>query len=427
MTKKRIGIVILPLLAALGLGLLNAMTPFASADPGATSPISTAIDQGHHHVQNDAAWTITANTFTSQYPAGFTFSIQASSAAGPIVAASVEWVHRADRAGQTRRIRRADAAIDAETGTITAVWAASQSDAVPPWVEVRYVWKLRDEAGNQYETETTLAEYEDQSRTWIRTETDEIIVISTGLSEAFNRTVIEAMESLREKYIAGWGDTLPYRPRVILFADRADFDEWRIFSVDTSSLGYILGGLTVPTWGGTVQVVTGEPEFLAYSIVPHEIEHLYQFEYLAKRTATTPGWFTEGDAVFYETHPQRFASVAEYVAQRVANNTIPALLDGEGPRVDGSDSLEGYYLGYTFMRWINDNWGIAKHKELMALLATNMPFVEALEQALGMSKVEIERAWRQSIGATSDAPTLIPTWTPPAFLPSPTPFTFGNN
>ena len=427
MTKKRMLIVILPLVAAVGLSVLNAMTPFASAGHAAPVPVTDddGAPQPQPYVQNDAGWTIDDATFLSQYPVGFTFSVQATSSGGPIVSASVEWVHRAHREGQSRRIRRQQAEIDPATGAITAVWQASQGDAVPPWVEVRYIWKLRDEAGNQFETETMIVEYEDRARSWIRTETPDVIVFSTGLSEEFNQTVIEAMESLEKKYVAGWGGPLPYRPRVILFSDREDFDEWRIFAFDTSTFGYIVGGFSSPVWGGTVQVVTGDPDFLAYGIVPHEIEHMYQQEFLDKRTSFTPGWFTEGDAVFYETHPRRFENVSFYVAQRVSEHAIPALLDGEGPRIGGDDALEGYYLGYTFMQWIDDNWGITKHKELMDLLATDMPFVEALEQALGMSKVEIESAWRRSIGAVGDAPTLIPTWTPPPWLPSPTPFQFN--
>jgi hypothetical protein len=431
--KRRMLLVILPLLAALGLGSLTALTPLANAgqitpQPGSASGGAPPVPPpSQPQVQNTAEWTLSAINFQSQYPHGMTFSIRASSTGGPIVAASVEWVHRAHRAGQTRRIRREQAEIDPETGVITAVWEPMQSDAVPPWVEVRYNWKLRDEAGNQLVSETLIAEYEDYARPWIRTEADDVIVFSTGLSEEFNQTVIEAMESIKPKYVAGWGDPLPYRPRVILFADREDFDEWRIFTFDTSTFGYVVGGFSTSVWGGTVQVVTSAPDFLAYSIVPHEIEHLYQQEYLAKRVSFTPDWFTEGDAVFYETHPRRFEQVDQYVARRVADNSVPPLLDGLGPRTGGADALEGYYLGYTFMKWIDDTWGIAKHREIMDLLADDLPFVTALEQALGMNKVEIERAWRRSIGASGDAPTLIPTWTPPPMLPSPTPFTFGNN
>ncbi len=425
MTKKRMLVVILPLLAAVGLGLLNAMTPLASADQTAPIPGDVELSAPLPQAQNNAEWMLEDEAFTSQYPAGFTFSVQATSSGGPVVAASVEWVHRDHREGQTRRVRRQEAEIDPGTGMITAVWEASQNDSVPPWVEVRYVWKFRDEAGNQFETDTLIAEYADHGRDWIRTENADVIVFSTGLSEEFNQTVIDAVTAMEKKYIAGWGAPLPYRPRVILFADREDFNEWQLFVFDTTTFGYIVGGYSTGVWGGTVQVVTSDPDFLAYGIVTHEIEHLYQQEYLAKRVSFTPGWFIEGDAVFYESHPARFESVDMYVALRVAEDSIPALLDGEGPRTGGDEALEGYYLGYTFMKWIDDNWGIEKHKEIMDLLAADMNFVKALEQALGMSKVEIERAWRRSIGAVGDAPTLVPTWTPPPGLPSPTPFQFN--
>jgi hypothetical protein len=56
------------------------------------------------------------------------------------------------------------------------------------------------------------------------------------------------------------------------------------------------------------------------------------------------------------------------------------------------------------------------------LLAADVPFFEALEQATGMRRQDIERSWRLWLGASEYAPTLVPTWTPvPLIIVTPTP------
>jgi hypothetical protein len=376
-------------------------------------------------LQNNAEWTIGEMAFTSNYPNGFTFTLEAASSGGAIVSAEVEWVHRANRPGLPKQVRSEDAEIDPDSGQITATWEATGATSVPPWVGVEYSWYLWDEAGNEFQTEIALVEYEDNSKDWVRHESDEVIVFSAGLQDDIGEMVVEAMDAQRQKYIDGWGAPLPYRPRVILFGGFDDWLEWQIGHQDTTGLGEVAVGLTSGFWGGTVQVLYGPPEDLAYGTVVHEIEHLYQNEYLARRVKWMPGWFTEGDATFYQLDEYTLNYAMNYVDFMISTDTLPTLLQGDGPSVGGGNALDGYYVGYTFFKWMDEKYGIEKHREIMDLLAQDVPFFEALEQALGMSTIEIERAWRIWLGASPDAPTLIPTWTPPPGLASPTPFQFG--
>ncbi len=348
------------------------------------------------------------------------------SSGGAIVSARVEWVHRAhDRTGVPLTVRRAEGVIDPATGTITATWAATGGTTVPPWVGVYYRWDLRDEAGNEYTTDRAEAEYTptdpDQ---WNRAESDEVLVFSKGLPDDMGDLVLQAMDFQRQKYVDGWGEPLPYRPRVILFGDMTDWLEWQIGHQDTTGLGVITVGMTSDEWGGTVQVLYGLPHDLAFGTVLHEVEHLYQREFLAKRVVFTPGWSIEGDSSFYQ-EDDIDAVASDHVYRWVVADGLPTLLQGDGPTITGADALNGYYMGYEFFKYLDLKWGIAIHRQIMTLLGQNVSFTDAVEQATGMSVVELERAWRAWLGATSDAPTLIPTWTPPAFWPSPTPMSFG--
>jgi hypothetical protein len=339
----------------------------------------------------------------------------------------VEWQHREhNRPKEPITVRRADGEIDPETGLITATWEPSGATAVPPWVAVYYVWKLRDAAGNEYVTERTFAEYSDDSHTWKRTESDKVIVFSTGLPDDIGDLVVEAVNTQHPKYVEGWGASLPYRPRVILFGDFDSWLEWQVGHQDTSGLGVITVGLTSDMWGGTVQVVTGSERELAYGTAVHEIEHLHQYEFLAGRVAFTPSWFVEGDATFYQMDRETLDYADWYVQNLINNDDLPLLLHGPGPTTGGANALDGYYMGYEFFRWLTEKWGMEAHRQLMDLLADNMNFYQAVEAVTGMDIDTAERQWRAWLGANPNYPTLVPTPTPPAFLPTPTMMTFGN-
>jgi len=362
--------------------------------------------------QNNAQWTISDDMFESSYPNGFSFSIKAASSGGEIVSARAEWYHRPNtRPNEPLTVRRAEGEIDPDTGIISASWVPTgTATQLPPWVAVEYHWKFRDAAGNEYETEPTIAEYEDTSRTWVRTESEDVLVFSSDLPNDIGQMVVDAMDAQREKYEAGWGKLLPYRPRVILFGDFDAWLEWQTGYQDTTGLGVFAVGFTSDDWGGTVQVMFGSEEELAYSTVLHEVEHLYQQEFLASRDVWTPGWFIEGDATYYQMEDMYYATA--YVDNVIREGRLPALLSGEGPTTGGENALDGYYIGYTFFVWMEEQFGIEAHRQWMELLAQDVPFFEALETVTGRTTVELERGWRESIGASGDAPTLIPTWTP---------------
>lgn len=410
MKRRNVGVMLsLWVAALLGIGLLSvsAGTPSVSAQEQAV----VSVMNGQPRQQDAAVWAIDQMTFDSNYPDGFTLQIKGESSGGPIVSARAEWTHRPNsRDNQPLTVRRADGEFDAQTGVFTAHWTPRDSTQVPPWVSVQYRWKLRDEAGNEYVTDTAVAEYEDLSDEWIRTESDDVLVFSTGLSEDVNEMVIEAMADQRQKYIDGWGGTLPYKPRVILFGDFASWLKWQVGYEDTTGLGLIAVGFTSDVWGGTVQVLFGSEEDLAWSTVLHEVEHLHQQEFLAGRNTFTPGWFIEGDASYYQEGDMSYA--VQYVNDLVLFDDLPMMFQGNGPTIVGENALDGYYIGYMFFTWLEDNWGLEAHREIMTRLAEDAPFFETLEEVTGMSTDELEMAFRTWLGASPYAPTLVPTWTP---------------
>jgi len=389
-------------------------TPDAAQTPepaGTPDPEAGSDGAGDSDAKGSAEWTFAEDTFTSNYPQGFSFSAQLESSAGEVARARVVWTH----APGTQRSRPAQ--YDAETDRWVATWNATGGDAVPPWVGVTYVWEATDTAGNSFQSEPVEVEYADQTREWTRTEGPDIIVFTESLPEDVGQMVVDAMERQRDLFEEAWGGLLPYKPRAILFGDYEAWEEWQITFVNPR-----VAGLTTSDWGGTVQRVhAGDYLDLAYGTVPHEIAHLYQNEFVGFLSAGN--WFIEGNATFFEANQQY-----DYLARvrgMAASGSLPNLLEGVGPPTSGINARQGYDIGYTFFVWLTETYGIEAHRELMQAIRGGMGRNAALEHVTGLSVAEIESAWRVWLGASEIAPTLVPTPTMLVF-PTVTPFTFGN-
>jgi hypothetical protein len=380
------------------------MAALPGDNPDTSGPEDNAVGMSR------ALWAVESLTFQSHYPDGFEFTAQIASSAGPVARGQVIW----SLAPGTQYRRPAE--VDGQTGILRAVWETSASETVPPWVGITYTWQVSDSEGNTFETDPVTVEYEDHSRGWRRSESEDVIVFSEELPAEINQMTIGAMAAQRETYRAAWGGLLPYKPRAILFGSQSAWLEWQQSDI---GLGSGVVGTTRREWGATVQVGGGDLTDMAYGTLPHEIAHLYQYEYVGFLAVN---WFAEGNATFFElSQPYDYEAG---VRQMATNGALPPLLQGTGPSIRGLNPRQGYDIGYTFFKWLADTYGLDAHRQLMANIRGGMTRNAAIEAVTGLPIEEVESRWRRWLGASSLVPTLVPTLTF-QFLPSPTPFIFG--
>ncbi|MCI0712514.1 MAG: hypothetical protein L0154_20325 [Chloroflexi bacterium] len=366
------------------------------SDPTPTPPVEGEVEDfyaGDPVVEGDAEWTVSDFIYQSNYPEGFTASAKVESSAGEIVNASFVW---SLVIGQRRNIATE---YDEETGVATLNWIPDE--ATPPWVAVNYQWVFEDTEGNLYHTQWILgAEYEDNTRQWTRAESEDVIVfVEEGLPDNTDELVLAAMAEGRETYRIAWGELLPYKPRAILFSNRTTWNEWQVGVTNENVIG-----TTRDDWGATVQVVSGGNVVdMAYGTTLHEVAHLYQSENIALGV----DWFNEGNATFFELNQQN--DYEQFVRNMAVNGDLPPLLRGSGPSIRGNSARDGYNIGYTFFKWLVENYGLEAHHELMVLMRRGTLRNDAIEQVTGLTIDEVEREWRTWLGATGDAPTPIPT------------------
>ncbi len=373
--------------AVLILGVTN--LPAEAQSAATSTPQASATVNG-----GSATWTLLSRTFTSQYPKGFTFTIQATSNAGDIESAGVFWSHAPGNQ------RRRPATYDATTKTWTAVWAAAPTDAVPAWVGVDYWFVLTDVKGNTYQTDKQHTEYADTTKAWGRAESDDIIVFwEKPLPDSIGQMTLDAMAKTRELYRRAWGRLLSYKPRAILYKDVQSFSEWAPGQGNEQSIL----GQTAAAWGGTVQRNSGFGlEDFAYGTVTHEVGHLYQFDL----HMVADSWWIEGDATFFEYHQQY--DYEAHARQLASDPRFPTLHDGYS--TTGNTARDGYDVGYSFIKYLTDTYGLDTHKKILDNLIGGKTLFDSIEAATGKSIGDVEFGFRKWLGMKDPTvPTPIPT------------------
>ncbi len=415
--------------------LLAGVTLLALGMPG--GPIAAQENR------NPEVFTIGAITYTSDYPQGMTFTIEATSSAGPITRATVFYNFDSPISGRVL----ADT-IDNARGLITATLLRHEAGGLIPWLTVHYTWRLVDAAGNAIEVGPQTDIYADHTRQWQHVENDLVRVYWFGLPDWVGEEALDAVNQARERWRLGFpGVELTSRPLVVIYPDLDSFLEWR-GEVGGDSLRFV--GTLRPEWNGTVQRVPDQARLdrecggldlqrdydhivraLARSTVVHELTHFHQ---QAMGVDRGPAWWVEGQATFFEDPVQSYDPAAR-VRGLVALNALPSLAYGDseggsagtlGP--DGCTHLP-YDVGASFLAFLRDHYGgYEAHGAITRLVAANAGLYQAIETVTGRPFAALEAEWRQSLGA-GPAPTPVPTPTfafptfpTPVFsLPTPTP------
>jgi len=403
----------LTLIALIVVTLLAVLASSARAQEGYTVTVVGGVDQPQTYPdQEEQGFSFTGLSYRSNYPGGMEFRAIITPPEGVTISRVTLFYTFAT--GKTGRV-------PAERGENPNEWIALPyaSRGLPPWHEIDAVWGVRAETAS-VDSAPLHAVYYDATRTWFRAESQDVLVYWYGMPEELGRYVIDAMAGNRDRYLAGFGSPLPYRPMAVIFPPGPDWNEYKgDSSIDDTQLGFT--GTIVPEAGSTIQRVrTLEPaeirkdciwnpenptvEFQmqqAASTTTHEVAHLYQQELGVQRGAD---WWIEGQAMFFETFEEypvhdRLRKLAE-----LRGGDLPTL-QGEGPgggaltaSEDGCTHLI-YDMGSSFMRWIVDqHGGMETYRAIVEAIQHGSNLSQALETATGQTFLDLENGWRAFLG-----------------------------
>jgi hypothetical protein len=338
-----------------------------------------------------ATWQIKTMSFVSKYPKGFDFVLDASSTGGAIVYATVVWRHST--------IQPQFEAVKADpSGEYVAHWVPFADQNIPQWVGVDFWWTLTDAAGNTFQTPHGYAEYADNTRQWRRMVSEDVVVHwEASLPDDIGKEVIAAMRDQRATYLRDWGRLLDYKPQIVIYASDKPWQEWQP-GVDLNSVE----GETKVGWGTTVQIYSSDmpqpSHFLAYGVVLHEMEHLYQAVFGKLGVYPSALWFYEGDAVYLQQVQE--GDYLQMVKELALVGRLPALQDLQNPGTDADLTRIAYIEGYAFWKWLETSYGGDAHRKVWGFIAQGEPIATALQLATGKPFSQLEAEFRTWLGAT---------------------------
>ncbi|MCZ7672096.1 MAG: peptidase MA family metallohydrolase [Chloroflexi bacterium] len=129
--------------------------------------------------------------------------------------------------------------------------------------------------------------------------------------------------------------------------------------------------------------------------IPHELVHFYLYQLLGPAYDSLPMWFNEGLASLAEPtpHPNYGRLLAAAVADQT---TIPFSQLCERFPADEETAVLAYAQSLSLLTFIQDRYGNAGVQNLIAAFATGGDCHSGVEQALGLTLVELEESWLQS-------------------------------
>ena len=281
----------------------------------------------------------------------------------------------------------------------------------PPMLEVQYYWVVKIKGG-QAKSPLQKYLYEDPDFQWQVLQNQNIKVYWHDQPEEFGKQVfdiaVRSVELQRDLY----GTELKYPAQVVIENSDEEFMSWQV-NPDPNT-----GGLALPWYGMTIQLVDGNSQDWLDEVLPHEISHLYFYQVTLHSDVWPPLWLDEGLAVYYEFGDHYFEDelVHEAVLQ---DRLIPLISLREDFGEDDQQVDLAYAQSYYAAVYILEEYGKEKLAQLLQEYDLGKDHDEAFLSTFNLSLDQFEQYWEEWIKEkfTVIVPAT-PTPVPPAEVPA---------
>lgn len=261
-----------------------------------------------------------------------------------------------------------------------------------PFTTVTYWWRLENEDGSVWTTPEQEIAYVDDQFQWQSLAQDGVTAYWTGDEAALGQVALDIVAEVRPT-LAALIPNLPAADLAIyIYPSSADLRAaLRLTGRDW------VGAHAHPELG--VLLVTAVNTRTASSdlrqSIPHELMHYDLFQVLGPAYDNLPMWFNEGLASLAEPNPN--PNYGRLLAAAVANQTtIPMTELCDRFPVDEETAVLAYAQSLSLAAFIQDRYGNAGVQNLIAAFANGGDCQSGVEQAFGLTFVELEESWLQS-------------------------------
>jgi hypothetical protein len=267
------------------------------------------------------------------------------------------------------------------------------SNFLIPGVEITYFWEITDQAGRTVETDPGRCMYQDDRFQWKSLSEDGLTLWFYAGSESDMRGLLTVGRDTLTRMGSLLGTAVDFPVKVFVYDSAADMQP------------VLLGGQLSPEHGVITlgEVVVSDTAVVArdayaLDILRHELSHIVMRRAVKGSFSSLPAWLEEGVAVYGQSQP--LADMKSALDAAIKSNrpfTIRSLSSASVGEGGGTVSLF-YGQSYSVVRFLIDEYGEAKFRDLLAAFREGNRTDDALMQVYGFDQDGLENAWRRSVG-----------------------------
>ena len=363
------------------------------------------------------AITVTEQGYENQFPDGLRFHLEAASSS-PIEEIRV-YVRKLGQS--SRSVYRT---VEFEPGERISGEALFQSktanEFIPTGTRLSYYFDIRTADGQRLETEPEVLVYLNRGLDWDSVSDGLINVYyyhHTDQSEQRAQQVLQVAVNTYAHMGPILGVELTEPMNLVIYSDYADMrvalpPKSRVAARQLRTLGQAFTNERTLLVDGSNDVFVGDN---ILSTTAHEFTHLLVADAAGTAYGQVHTWLNEGLAVYSEGEDNTEYDI--WVNTAIRNDTVPPLTSLRTYAGTPQETLRNYGLGYSVATYMLDTYSTEKMTRLFAAIRTMHNFEKSLEASYGLTIVELDNEWRESLGLS---PRELSTPVLPAFQAIPT-------
>ena len=373
-SRSRVPVRVLgPLAAALVLVLLSSIGP-AFASGGTIQVISSSI--------------------TSEFPRGFRVTVQAS---GDNEITSV-----AIRLKMGQKTPGTYNYLDIRRGRVVEgelFWRTETAGRyVPPGTVITYRFEIEDATGARVETEPQQFVYRDSRFEWTEITDGNVTVAYHGPVESRANNVLKAVLETIDRMDPVLGRETGEPITLTIYNNRREMAVALPPGSRAARRELVTEGQATAEFG-TILLLGGARG--TSGIAAHEATHILVHRVGDSVFQRVPLWLNEGLAEYANVNPgTQYERALEFAIS--AGRLLPSFLRA----YPGSSEATIVFYGQSrsLVRLMIDTFGAAKMRRLMATLKSGKNTADAIQEVYGVTMLELDNMWRESVGAPLSAP-----------------------
>ncbi len=372
---------------------------------------------GHERVAAQGTVTVIDQGVENQFPDGLRFHLEAQSSS-PIEEIRVY----VQKLGQSSRsVYRT---VEFEPGESISGEVLFQSktanEFIPTGTRLSYYFDIRTADGQRLETEPQVLVYLNRGLDWDSVSDGLINVYyyrHTNQSEERAKQVLQVAAETYAHMGPILGVELTEPMNLVVYSDYADMrvalpPKSRVAAQQLRTLGQAFTNERTLLVDGSNDVFVGDN---ILGTTAHEFTHLLVADAAGSAYGQVYTWLNEGLAVYSEGGENTEFSI--YVNTAIRNDAVPPLASLRTYAGTPDETLRNYGLGHAVVTYMLNTYGQGKMTDLFTAIRTMHNFEKSLETAYGLTILELDNEWRESLGLS---PRELSTPVLPAFQAIPT-------